>query len=132
MGQQGLVGQLRRAEEPLSATCTGPLPRACEANVFDTESHAAALRCRLMSWRNCNEKHAQDRCRPRSFGRLRRQRRDRNREEALAHYRGDATTSTYDRRESAREKTHEVDQSTRHGAHKVADETRSVTHRSAE
>lgn len=60
------------------------------------------------------------------------ERRERNREEALVHYRGDATTSTYDRRESAREKTHEVAQSTRRGAHKVADETRSVTHRSAD
>jgi hypothetical protein len=63
------------------------------------------------------------------------ERRDRNREEALSHYRGDASTtnstSTYERRGSAREKTHEVAQSTRHGAHEVADSTRRVTHRSA-
>ena len=60
------------------------------------------------------------------------ERRERNREEALSHYRGDSSSSTYDRRESARERTHEVARSTRHGAHEVADETRRVTHRSAD
>ena len=62
-------------------------------------------------------------------------RRERNREEALSHYRGAATSpaSTRDeRRETAREKTHEVAQSTRQGAHHVAESTRRVTHKSAD
>lgn len=65
------------------------------------------------------------------------ERREHNREEALSHYRGGTTptrntSSTYDRRESAREETREAANSTRRGAHKVADKTRSVTHRSAD
>ena len=59
------------------------------------------------------------------------ERRERNREEALSHYRGDTTTTSYDRRESVREKAHDAARSMRHGAHEVAAETRSVTHRSA-
>jgi hypothetical protein len=58
------------------------------------------------------------------------ERRERNREEALAHYRGEATTTT-DRKETVREKTHEMARSTRHGAHEVADSTRRVAHKSA-
>jgi hypothetical protein len=59
-------------------------------------------------------------------------RRERNREEALAAQRGNTTSmTTAERKEAAREKTHEVAQSTRRGAHKVAESTRRVTHRSA-
>ena len=47
-------------------------------------------------------------------------RRERNREEALAHYRAGNTT--------AREEAHDVAQSARHGAHKVAEGTREVGH----
>ena len=50
-------------------------------------------------------------------------RRDRNREEALAHYRAGNTT--------AREEAHDVAQSARHGAHKVAEGTRDVAHKTA-
>ena len=60
------------------------------------------------------------------------ERRERNREEALAHHRGDVTSSTHVRHESTREMTHEAAQSTRHGTHQAAEETRSVTHSSAE
>ena len=47
-------------------------------------------------------------------------RRDRNREEALAHYRAGNTT--------ARVEAHEAAQSARHGAHKAADSTRDAAH----
>ena len=50
-------------------------------------------------------------------------RRDRNREEALAHYRAGNTT--------AREETHSVAESARHEAHKVAEGTRNVAHKTA-
>ena len=50
-------------------------------------------------------------------------RRERNREEALAHYRAGNTT--------AREEAHDVAQSARHGAHKVAEGTRDVAHKTA-
>ena len=67
------------------------------------------------------------------------ERRDRNREEALGHYRSGASTSTSstapmstaERKERVREKTHEAAESTRRGAHEVADTTRRVTHKSA-
>ena len=51
-------------------------------------------------------------------------RRDRNREEALAHYRAGNTT--------ARQETHEVAQSARQAGHKVAEESRHVGHEVAE
>ena len=50
-------------------------------------------------------------------------RRDRNREEALAHYRAGNTT--------ARQEANEVAESARHGAHKVAEGTRDVAHKTA-
>ena len=50
-------------------------------------------------------------------------RRDRNREEALAHYRAGST--------SARAETHEAAQSARHASHKVANEGRRVGHKVA-
>jgi hypothetical protein len=50
-------------------------------------------------------------------------RRDRNREEALAHYRAGNTT--------ARQEAHEAAQSARHAGHKVADSTRDVAHKTA-
>jgi hypothetical protein len=62
------------------------------------------------------------------------ERRERNREEALAHYRTDTSSSsmnTNDRKEGMRDKTHEVAQKTRHETHQVADATRRVTHKSA-
>jgi hypothetical protein len=65
------------------------------------------------------------------------ERRERNREEALANYRehhettaGDTMSDRHER-ERAREKTHNVAQKTRHEAHEVADSTRRVTHKSA-
>jgi hypothetical protein len=63
------------------------------------------------------------------------ERRERNREEALANYREHHETTSTDtmseRHERAREKTHDVAQKTRHEAHEVADSTRRVTHKSA-
>ena len=50
-------------------------------------------------------------------------RRERNREEALTHYRAGNTT--------AREEAHDVAQSARHGAHKVAESTRNAAHKTA-
>ena len=50
-------------------------------------------------------------------------RRERNREEALTHYRAGNTT--------ARATTHDAAQSTRNGAHKVAESTRNVGHKVA-
>ena len=49
-------------------------------------------------------------------------RRERNREEALAQYRGS----------TPREEAHDVGRSTRHGAHKAADSTRHVAHKTAD
>jgi hypothetical protein len=61
------------------------------------------------------------------------ERRERNREEALSHYRDGTTNSTSaaEERERAREKTHEAAQSARRGTHRVAESTRRVTHKSA-
>lgn len=50
-------------------------------------------------------------------------RRERNREEALAHYRAGNTT--------ARAEAHDAAQSARHGAHKVAESTREAGHKVA-
>ena len=50
-------------------------------------------------------------------------RRDRNREEALAHYRAGNTT--------AREEAHDVAQSARHAGHEVAESSRHVAHKAA-
>jgi hypothetical protein len=59
-------------------------------------------------------------------------RRERNREEALAAYHNGSSTTT-DRygHTTAREETHKAANATRHGAHEVAEETREVTHKSA-
>ena len=62
------------------------------------------------------------------------ERRDRNREEALAAYEGGHTSSTTTDRyghPTAREETHKAANATRHGAHEVAEETRDVTHKAA-
>ena len=62
------------------------------------------------------------------------ERRERNREEALEHYRsGTPTTSPTLREDRARvrEETHEAAQSVRRGTHRVAESTRRVTHKSA-
>jgi hypothetical protein len=63
------------------------------------------------------------------------ERRERNREEALANYRANTTATapmtTEERKHRVREKTHEAAQATRHGAHEVADSTRRVAHKSA-
>ena len=61
------------------------------------------------------------------------ERRERNREEAMSHYRSGATTTTTtgERRETVREEAREVKEKTRRGAHKVADSTRRVAHKSA-
>ena len=50
-------------------------------------------------------------------------RRDRNREEALAHYRAGNTT--------AREEAHDVARSARHAGHEVAESSRNVAHKTA-
>jgi hypothetical protein len=62
------------------------------------------------------------------------QRRERNREEALTHYRAGTTTApmAHERRETPREEAHEVAESTRHGAHKVAESSRHAAHETAE
>ena len=61
------------------------------------------------------------------------ERRDRNREEALANYRANTATSTTSaqRRQSADTKAHGVEHSTKQAAHEVAESTRNVTHKSA-
>ena len=63
------------------------------------------------------------------------ERRERNREEAMANYRANSdtssTTTTRERRNSAREEAREVKDKARHGAHKVADSTRRVAHKTA-
>lgn len=62
-------------------------------------------------------------------------RRERNREEALEHYRAGPAATTqpmaHDRRESAREETHEAAQKMRHGTHKAAEATRRAAHKTA-
>ncbi len=63
------------------------------------------------------------------------ERRERNREEALSHYRTGSTTRstvTEERSESMREKTHEAASSVRHGSHRVAESTRRVAHETAD
>ncbi len=66
------------------------------------------------------------------------ERRERNREEALANYRAGNTSTTASRREDARdvkdrvrEDTREAKDKVRHGAHKVANSTRRVAHKTA-
>lgn len=62
------------------------------------------------------------------------ERRERNREEALSHYRTGSTTrstATEERSESMREKTHEAASSVRRGSHRVAESTRRVAHKTA-
>jgi hypothetical protein len=61
------------------------------------------------------------------------ERRERNREEALAAYRAEHGTAADARtsRETARERTHDVARKARHEGHEVAESTRRVTHKSA-
>ena len=59
------------------------------------------------------------------------ERRERNREEALSHYRGTTATPREERRESMREKTHEGAASVREGTHKAAESARRVAHKTA-
>ena len=60
------------------------------------------------------------------------ERRDRNREEALANYRaGKPAPTTYERRETVREEAREVKEKVRHGARKVAAKTRHAAHKTA-
>jgi acyl-coenzyme A synthetase/AMP-(fatty) acid ligase len=70
------------------------------------------------------------------------ERRERNREEALANYRAGTTDTTTTRRERVREDArdakdrvredaHEAKDKVRHGAHKVANSTRRVAHKTA-
>jgi hypothetical protein len=59
------------------------------------------------------------------------ERRERNREEALANYRNGTTSSAAEDRATARERGHEVAQSARRETHRVAESTRRVTHKSA-
>ncbi|HEY2560110.1 MAG TPA: hypothetical protein VGI48_10420 [Caldimonas sp.] len=66
------------------------------------------------------------------------ERRERNREEALADYQAGHTSARATMRHDAHEVAeatrhggHEVARDTRHGAHEVAEETREVTHKSA-
>ena len=58
------------------------------------------------------------------------ERRERNREEALAHYRTGATTTPATSK--AREETHKAANATRHGTHEVAESTRHATHKGAD
>lgn len=62
-------------------------------------------------------------------------RRERNREEALSHYRAGTTapsqTMNHERRESAREETREAAQKVRQGTHKAATATRRAAHKTA-
>ena len=55
------------------------------------------------------------------------ERRERNREEALANYRAGSTSTS----STVRRETHEAAQATRRGAHRVAESTRHATHKSA-
>ena len=57
------------------------------------------------------------------------ERRERNREDALASYRAGNTTSTS---AQVRQETHEAAEATRRGAHDVAEAIRDVAHKSAE
>jgi hypothetical protein len=61
------------------------------------------------------------------------ERRERNREEAMANYRANSDTSstTRERRDGAREEAREAKDKARRGAHKVADSTRRVAHKTA-
>ena len=60
------------------------------------------------------------------------ERRERNREEALANYRAGATTTTTgERRETLREEAREAKEKVRHDAHKVANSTRRAAHKTA-
>ena len=61
------------------------------------------------------------------------ERRERNREEALAAYRADHGTSSTSAstRETVRERSHDVARKARHEGHEVAEATRRVTHKSA-
>jgi len=62
------------------------------------------------------------------------ERRERNREEALAAYEAQHpsdSSSVRGDRETARERTHDAARSMRHGGHEVADTTRRVTHKTA-
>ncbi len=61
------------------------------------------------------------------------ERRERNREEALAHYRDATSTSTArgERRESMREQTREGTTSVREGTHRAAESTRRAAHKTA-
>lgn len=59
------------------------------------------------------------------------ERRERNREEALAAYRAGTPSPTYDRHETMHERMHGAAHSTRHAGHEVAESTRHVTHKSA-
>ena len=58
------------------------------------------------------------------------ERRERNREEAIANYRADSGTTTT-RRETVREEARDAKDKVRHGAHKVANSTRRVAHKTA-
>jgi hypothetical protein len=60
-------------------------------------------------------------------------RRERNREEALAQYRGSTPREeAHDVGRSTRHGAHKAADSTRHGAHKAADSTRHVAHKTAD
>lgn len=60
------------------------------------------------------------------------ERRERNREEALGHYRdGTRVTARDERQESLREKTREGAASVRDGTHRAAEATRRVAHKTA-
>ena len=64
------------------------------------------------------------------------ERRDRNREEALASYRAGTSTTSADSKahrveSSTRRAAHDVAESTRHASHEVAESTRKATHKSA-
>ena len=60
------------------------------------------------------------------------ERRDRNREEALANYRTQGSTTSAERRQSADSKVHRAENSTKHAAHEVAESTRHASHEVAE
>ena len=65
------------------------------------------------------------------------ERRDRNREEALANYRAGTSTTSADSKahrveNSTKHAAHEVAESTRHVSHEVAESTRHATHKTAE